>query len=380
MTAVRAFWAQPRAPHAPVRVWRDRVLVAVLVSTALGEGLLRPGLAWRPVLLVLGMVLAVPLLWRRSHPLAVVAAVFGPLIVLDVVALAVGVHPAPGLYTSVYVLLLPYALLRWGSGREIALGTGVVVVAVVVALAGTRSGATDTVAGAVVTTLPAVIGIAARLRSGARLRELDQVRSRERVQLARELHDTVAHHVSAMVVRAQAGRVVAATDPAAALAALQVIEAEGSRTLTEMRQLVAALRDGDDPELAPGRGLGDLERLARRDGGPPTVDVQVSAGLDDLGPTVGAAIYRIAQESVTNALRHARRATRVSVRVAGEGSSVRLSIEDDGEAVAAGRGQPGFGIVGMTERAGLLGGTLAAGPAPGRGWMVTALLPRSTAR
>ena len=134
-------------------------------------------------------------------------------------------------------------------------------------------------------------------------------------------------------------------------AALQVIEAEGSRTLTEMRQLVAALRDGDDPELAPGRGLGDLERLARRDGGPPTVDVQVSAGLDDLGPTVGAAIYRIAQESVTNALRHARRATRVSVRVAGEGSSVRLSIEDDGEAVAA-----------------------------GRGWMVTALLPRSTAR
>jgi signal transduction histidine kinase len=182
-----------------------------------------------------------------------------------------------------------------------------------------------------------------------------------------------------MVVRAQAGRVVAAADPAAAVEALQVIEDEGSRTLTEMRQLVAALREGDDADLTPGRGLGDLERLARRDGSSPTVDVQVSGGLDDLGPTVGAAIYRIAQESVTNALRHARRATRVSVRVAGEGDSVRVSIEDDGEA-PVGRGQAGFGIVGMTERASLLGGTLVAGPASGRGWVVTATLPRTPAR
>jgi signal transduction histidine kinase len=92
---------------------------------------------------------------------------------------------------------------------------------------------------------------------------------------------------------------------------------------------------------------------------------------------VGAAIYRIAQESITNALRHARHATRIAVRVSGEDDCVRLVVRDDGEATA---GAPaGYGLAGMTERATLLGGTLEAGPGSGRGWTVTAVLPRNRA-
>ena len=94
------------------------------------------------------------------------------------------------------------------------------------------------------------------------------------------------------------------------------------------------------------------------------------------GPGVEAAIYRIAQESITNAVRHARRATRVDVSVTGEDDRVRLTVRDDGDASPTGRSWAGYGLVGMAERATLRGGTLEAGPGPDGGWTVTALLPR----
>jgi signal transduction histidine kinase len=201
------------------------------------------------------------------------------------------------------------------------------------------------------------------------------VRMREREQLARELHDTVAHHVSAMVIRAQAGRVVAETRPAAAAEALAVIEAEGSRTLAEMRVLVGALRDpaAEDPaDLTPGRGIVDIAALARSD---PRVEVSLTGDLDNLGPAVGAAVFRIAQESVTNAVRHARGAERVTVAVTGEPDAIRCAVTDDGEPVLGPRAV-GYGIVGMTERASLLGGSIQAGPGDRRGWVVEAVIPR----
>ena len=104
--------------------------------------------------------------------------------------------------------------------------------------------------------------------------------------------------------------------------------------------------------------------------------MELSGDLDRVTPSVGAAMYRLAQESITNSLRHARHATRIDVGVAGEGDFVRLTVRDDGDATSAGRSSPGYGLVGMTERATLLGGSLEAGPAPGRGWTVSAVLPR----
>ena len=105
--------------------------------------------------------------------------------------------------------------------------------------------------------------------------------------------------------------------------------------------------------------------------------MDLAGDLDELGPTVGAATYRIAQESVTNALRHARNATRIDVQVAGDREAIRLTVRDDGDQVHASSVKAGYGVVGMTERAALLGGTLEAGPGPDHGWVVDAVLPRA---
>jgi signal transduction histidine kinase len=379
-SVVRSLRDEPRAAAPPPRVWRDWALVAALLVTAVLEGIFRTDVPWRPVALVLAVTLAFPLLWRRTHPLAVVAVVFGAVLVLNLVTLIGGPAEPVGLYTMIYVILLPYSLLRWGSGREVVVGMSVIVVAAVLGIASDFNGFGEAVAGFVFLMFPAVLGALVRFWTTARTREIDQVRLREREQLARELHDTVAHHVSAMVVRAQAGRVVAASDPEGAVDALRVIEEEGSRTLAEMRTMVGALRDREDADLAPQNGIADIERLASTLDDEPRVQVRLTGDLDAVSPAVGAATYRIAQESVTNALRHARNATRIEVQVVGGEDAVELTVRDDGDPVHASSVAPGYGVVGMTERAAILGGTLAAGPQTDHGWVVDAVLPRAGPR
>jgi signal transduction histidine kinase len=119
-----------------------------------------------------------------------------------------------------------------------------------------------------------------------------------------------------------------------------------------------------------------IERLARRAGDTPRVDVELSGDLDDLGPSLDTALYRLAPESVTNALRHARHATLIRVSVAGDGHWVRLEVRDDGSGGSTDAGSSGYGLLGMAERAKLHGGTLLAGPAREGGWTVSAVLPR----
>ena len=237
----------------------------------------------------------------------------------------------------------------------------------------------DAVAGTVFLLFPAALGASVRYRVSSRLREIDQVKLRERQQLARELHDTVAHHVSAIAIQAQAGRTVAAGRPDAAVRALEVIEEAASRTLAEMRTMVGVLRDGDEPDRAPQRGVADIERLARDAAHGPRVDVELTGEFDALRPAVGAAMYRLAQEAITNATQHARHATRIDVQVAGEDDCVRLTVRDDGDAGSADGSRSGYGLVGMAERAALLGGTFEAGPGPDKGWTVNAVVPRAGA-
>lgn len=354
------------------------MLVLALSTGALLEALLRDDLVWRPSAVVIGVGLLLMAPWRRTRPLLVVAVVFGLIGTYDTVAVLAGVdHELATLWIQAWIVLLPYALLRWGSGREIVIG--VVILLIFLASVAGRAGWGDGAAGLVVFALSATLGTTARYRATSRVRELDQVRLREREQLARELHDTVAHHVSAIAIQAQAGRVVAATSPERAVDALAVIETAASRTLREMRAMVGMLRDGEDAELAPQPGVADIARLARDTGEWPRVDVQLTGDLDDVSPTVAAATFRLAQESVTNAMRHARDATRIEVRLNGDGEVLRLSVVDDGDAVASDRISWGYGIVGMTERATLLGGKLTAGPGPERGWSVHAVLPRAGA-
>jgi signal transduction histidine kinase len=374
-SAVRSFWAEPPAPDPPARVWRDWVLLALIVVAAVLETIFREDQIWRPAGLVLCLALAVTLLWRRTHPLLVTVIAFGATNLLDAAGRVVEGEPTAILYSSVFLIMLPYALGRWASGHDATMGMGLVLGAHVVSEMSAWNVA-DAIVGVPFLLLPAVFGAAVRYRSSSRLSERDQIRLREREQLARELHDTVGHHVSAIAIRAQAGRTLAASQPDAAVDALEVIEEAASRTLTELRTIVGALRDGEEADLAPQRGVGDIARLAGAPDGP-RVEVELCGDLEDLRPIVDAAVYRIAQESITNAVRHARHASRIEVRVAGDDDSVRLTVSDDGEGGAG--SEPGYGLAGMAERAALLGGTLEAGPSAARGWTVTAVLPREGA-
>jgi signal transduction histidine kinase len=375
----RSLWAEPRAADPPARVWRDWALAAALIPTAILEGALTSDLAWRAVSIALAVALVATLFWRRTKPLVAVTVAFGSVTVVDIAAIVSGVEWA-GLNTMVFVLLLPYALFRWGAGREAAIGLAIMLVPATLSGFGDSITAGDIAGGFLVLLFAAALGAVVRFQGASRQREMEHVALREREQLARELHDTVAHHVSAIAVQAQAGRALAASRPDAAVSALAIIEEEASRTLSEMRTMVRALRRGDQPDLAPQPGVADIEQLARSIANGPRVEVELSGSLDDLRPSVDTALYRLAQESITNAVRHARRATRIEVRVAGEPDCVRLTVNDDGE-IAAPRGAAatGYGLAGMRERATLLGGTLTAGPGRAAGWTVVAVLPRDGA-
>ncbi|TLF47370.1 sensor histidine kinase, partial [Nonomuraea sp. KC401] len=366
---------EPPAPDPPARVWRDWALVGVLVALALLEGAVRPDMPWRTVSMIVTVGLVPTLLWRRTRPLLMLVIAFTT---SSVVPLFLGGRPDS--YTMVFVLVLVYALFRWGSGREVVIGVAVMLVGVRFSLAGAPLAPADAVGAFAVVFSAMALGGALRYRARARMRELDQVKLLEREQLARDLHDIVAHHVSAMAIRAQAGLATAVTRPEAATDALRVIEAEATRTLAEMRAMVRVLRKNEPAELAPGRRVSDLRQLACQGRVGPSVDVRLAGDLDDLPPPVGAAIYRIAQESITNARRHARHATRIEVLVAADDTTVRLRVSDDGDAASPRLvSAPGYGLLGMIERAGLLGGTCEAGPGPERGWTVTAVLPRAGA-
>jgi signal transduction histidine kinase len=357
-------------------VWRDWALVGVLVPAALVEWALRPDLPWRTVSMIVAVGLVPTLLWRRTRPLLMVLIAFG---VPGVVALFVGGHDLE-MQTMAYLLLLPYSLFRWGSGRQVVIGLAIILVKAGHSLVFDYPGPADTIGAVAVLFWAMALGVAFRYRARARMRELDQVKLLEREQLARDLHDTVAHHVSAMAIRAQAGLATASAQPNAATEALRVIEAEASRALAEMRSMVRVLRRDQPADLTPGRRIADVEQLASRSRSGPSVEVEILGDVDDVSPSVGAAIYRLAQESITNARRHARHATRVEVRVAADETSVHLRVSDDGEtSQIRPAGPPGYGIIGMIERADLLGGTCVAGPNPDRGWTVTAVLPRAGA-
>jgi signal transduction histidine kinase len=367
---LRSILAEPRAPDPPERVWWDWVLVGALMVSAVAESILRDDVPARPLATVVTLLVIPALLWRRTHPLLATAIGFGGAMVMHLPLLLDGVANA-GLNSMVCLLLLPYSLYRWASGREALVGTAIVAVPAVLGLA-TAATLGDVIGGTTVLVASFALGAAVRFRAVARQREVQQVRTLERGELARELHDTVAHHVSAIAIQAQAGRAVAANDPASAVETLAVIEAEASRTLYEMRTMVRVLRDGEAADYAPQRGISDLDELTRMS---PVVQVHRGGDLADLPQPVEVAVYRICQESVTNAIRHSLNATAVTVGVTGDDGVVRLRVHDDGEAARPST-TVGYGLLGMAERAKLLGGACQAGPDPVGGWTVEATLPR----
>lgn len=369
----RAIWHEPRPADAPPIGRLDWLLVGVFAAAVLIESIVRPDLAWRPLVTVLALALIPALLWRRGRPLVATLAGWGVAGLLSVVQLTTHAGDL-GPYSMMAVLILLYSLVRWGSGREMVLGTAFVAGVVVLGMYASSGGWTDIFGGSVL--LLSLVALAAVFRYRADLwhRRQHEIRNQERAALARELHDTVAHHVSAIAVQAQAGGVVAGTHPEKAAEVLAAIESEASRTLAEMRSMVRVLREEEAVAYSPQPGVADLPALARADA-TPTVEVSLDGSLARLAGPVDTALYRLAQESLTNALRHARGASRVGIDVRKEGDAVRLRVSDDGQTEPGPAPERGFGLLGMAERAHLLGGSLSAGPGPAGGWVVEALLP-----
>ena len=370
--------SEPDAGRPPVRVWRDWALAGVVAAVAVAEVAARDDMVWRPVGLLVGFGLALTMLWRRTRPLAMVAFGFGAFAVVDVVALILD-EGAFSLFAGGFVVVLIYSLFRWGSTRHIVIGSLVALAGAVLATASDFTGVGEAIGGLGVLLFAAALGTAVRYRHIVRTQQFEQVRFREREMLARELHDTVAHHVSAIAIQAQAGQIFAKNDDlAGATGALKSVEEQASRTLTEMRAMVETLRSDDWTQEVPSqRGVADIDNLATLEGAPgPRVEVERCGDLSELRPSMQATLYRVAQEAVTNAVRHAQDATRVQVLVTADNEGVRLRVTDDGCASSAHPGLWGYGLVGMSERVKLVGGTLQVGPDPDGGWTVEAVIPR----
>jgi signal transduction histidine kinase len=197
----------------------------------------------------------------------------------------------------------------------------------------------------------------------------------ERARIARELHDVVSHSVGVIVIQAQAAQQDGVV-PESVTQSLRAIESSGQQALVEMRRLLGLLRrDDEQVALAPQPSLRYLDRLADtvRDAGLP-VDLYVEGDVTPLPPGVDVSAYRIVQEALTNALKHAGPA-RARVRVRCGAGEVQLEISDDGPGPAVGNGTGGHGLVGMRERVHVYGGALETGGLPDGGYAVRVRLP-----
>jgi signal transduction histidine kinase len=203
----------------------------------------------------------------------------------------------------------------------------------------------------------------------------------ERLRLARELHDVVAHSISVIAVQSGVGAHVADTQPEEAAKALAAIEATSRAALTELRRLLGVLRQDSEPQgdLAPVPGLADLDGLlAEVSKAGLAVKLRVEGTPSQLPAGVDLSAYRIVQEALTNVVKHAGPA-RAQATIRYRDQDVTVEVTDDGRGAAAptgdGRAEVGHGLIGMRERVQLFGGDLEAGPRPGGGFRVAARLP-----
>jgi signal transduction histidine kinase len=361
----------------------DLVVAVLLMAVCWYEVLVSPiaeDLAGGPVWLDLVAVTlgTAPLAWRRHYPFAVATLLFGVLAARSLVYEPLELYP-------VYIALFfaTYGVAAYCSFRDALLSAGIAALSFTVAAqngSGTDS-APDPLAFEVLYGLVFAAGRAVAT-GNARARKVHEARDRhtaeavaaERARIAREMHDVVSHSLAAIVMQSGGAQNVIDDDPARAKAALGRIEGSARRGLDEMRRLLGML-GADSAELAPQPGLAVLPELVEevRAAG---VDVTAEVDVDPatLPTTVDVSAYRIVQEALTNVMKHAGRC-RAHVVVRRDGDDLLVEVTDDGAGVQDEEDGAGHGLPGMRERARLLGGTVLAGPARGRGFTVTGRLP-----
>jgi signal transduction histidine kinase len=380
------------------RRWRpwpgadDRIVdgaVAALLFAFMAAELAHPGAGDRAstaIAFLLAAAITLPFAVHRRHPMAVLA-----IATWAVVVYAIGNFSAfPGY--ALFVLLFGISL--HADRRRSATALGAVVLAIAFALLVQPAGVVT--AGTWMATLLAVAvawlsgeNIRSRriqvLDLEERTRRLEAEReerdrlavTEERLRIARELHDIVAHAMSVIAVQAGVANHVIDSRPEQARAALATVETNTRSALVEMRRMLGVLRQGDDSaaSLAPAPGLDQVPALVRQfaDAGLP-VDLRVDGSADGTPDAVDLSAYRIVQEGLTNVLRHGGPTATVTI---GHGrGAVTVEVCDDGRARPAATGAgAGHGLIGMRERVAIFGGTLIADPRPGGGFRLMATLP-----
>ncbi|MBE1491395.1 sensor histidine kinase [Plantactinospora soyae] len=332
---------------------------------------------------VAGLVVCVTALLRRRHRAWSAVAGLAVAAVAILVARLAGLPGEPGLAMVLGLSVLVGSAIRTLPVRL----AGAVAAGGLAVVAGTRLGVLPSSSGAVVGLnvagwLTAVgVGLGLRLLDARRRATADQVRREERLELARELHDVVAHHITGIVIQAQAAQIVARKRPEQVRESLVGIEAAGSEALTAMRRVVGLLRDTDDAAPAS-PGPEQLSELVRRFDGPGrTVRLSQPDAESAWPPEVTSTVYRVVQESLTNISRHAPHAHSVTVSIAQDPRAITVEVVDDAPLAPARYPHlGGYGLIGMRERVETLGGTLHAGPGTGAGWSVRATLPAPDSR
>ncbi len=372
------FAVRAGVPHEPV------AMVAYLVAPGVGPpaavlALLRRRFADRVVALA-GCLAGLSLL--------------GTVIALLAAALGERLSPQPDGTETLALALVVGACCHQGSARPAAaaavLGGLAMTVGPVLRYGPSGAGGLLAVLAAVLWGCGIAVGLLLRDADTRRDMALAQVRTAERLQLARELHDLVAHHITGVVVRAQAARVIAARgrptpesdtgEPDPANDIFEEIERAGAEALAAMRRLVGMLRTerADSLTNAP---AGLAEAVAGAVPDPEGITVSLADGVAALTvpPETASTVQRVVMEAVTNVRRHAPRATEVRVELRTEhqpdGAWLIVEITNDGVAAVLAGAPQGYGLVGMAERVTALGGNVHAGRRPARRWQVTARLP-----
>ncbi|ABP56612.1 sensor histidine kinase [Salinispora tropica] len=376
-------------------------LVALLAVTWIA---MAPG-GWKATLV--GIMMALALLFRRTHPSSVAAAVAA----LALVQVVVGWGPLPydvGVLIALYSVVKYADRLRYGIVAGLVAAVGVVLATLQVRPApwwssalwlGSVTGTVWLVGLNVRTRRLYVLSLEERATTLEREREAEAraAVAEERTRIARELHDVVAHTMAVMIVQADGVRFTIDRDPAIAREAAKVVADTGRQALEEMRRLVNVLREPSRPEPADAAGPDGVlsaEPAHHRPalvGLPDLLDRFRAAGLavtcaasgepTSLPPGLELTVYRVVQESLTNALKHAGVGASVELVVDWSPAAVVVRAVDDGHGRPVVRPAPsgGHGLVGMRERVGVYDGSLTAGPTSAGGWRVEARLPLPSA-
>lgn len=358
------------------------VLAAVLAADAAVTAARHDNWAFE---LAVGVIVCALALFRDRGRVTATSAGLAVCLVADVVADVFHLPSQPGAAATIGLLVLGAAAVRVVAPRTVVF---MAFAGVVVMVGGRFALRGEYVApfaslGVLVWGGALAVGVWLRFLDARRRLTIDTARRDERLDLARELHDVVAHHVAGIVVQAQAARIVATKRPETLEDTLAGIESAGNDALAAMRRVVGLLRDPDD---SPRRAAGP-EQLAslldRFAGYGPQLHLRLPQTDERTWPPeVATTVYRIVQEALTNVVLHASTATNVTVAVDSGPTGITVEITDDGHA-----GSPvsppfaiggGNGLLGMRERVQALGGELHVGPGSDGGWVVRARLPLPT--